>query len=142
MADGGINGAGDNPPRGETGTTPVIVGIGASAGGIQALQVFFATLPEATGAAFVVIVHLDPESRSDLAPILAARTHMPVAQVGATERLQPNHVYVIPPDRGLHISDREIAAAEFDEPRGHRAPIDLFFRSLAEHHAEDFALLP
>src|SRR6516165_6331535 len=56
---------------------------------------------------------------------------MPVAQVGARERLQANHVYVIPPDRRLNIIDHEISAAEFYEPRGQRAPIDLFFRSLA-----------
>jgi len=122
-------------------TKPVIVGIGASAGGIQALQSFFAALPDDTGAAFVVIVHLDPESRSELPSILATRTHMPVTQVAATERLQANHVYVIPPDRRLQLSDHEISTAEFAEPRGRRAPIDLFFRSLAGQHGEAFAVI-
>src|SRR5262249_15075286 len=106
-----------------------------------ALQAFFAALSEDTGAAFVVIVHLDPETRSELAAILAARTRMPVSQVVGTEHLQPNHVYVIPPDRRLRLSDNEISTAEFDEPRGRRAPIDLFFRSLAEQHGDGFALI-
>jgi len=55
--------------------------------------------------------------------------------------LQPDHVYVIPPDRRLHITNDEIATAEFDEPRGKRAPIDLFFRSLAEQHGDGCAVI-
>jgi two-component system, chemotaxis family, CheB/CheR fusion protein len=90
---------------------------------------------------FVVVVHLDPKSRSGLSTILAARTRMPVVQVQATERLQANFVYVIAPDRRLHISDQEISAAEFDEPRDHRAAIDLFFRSLAEQQSDGFAII-
>ena len=107
----------------------------------QTLQAFFSALPHDTGAAFVVVVHLDPQSRSDLPAILATRTGMPVTQVGLPEKLRPNHVYVIPPDRQLRISDHEISAAEFDEPRGQRAPIDLFFRSLAEQHGDGFAVI-
>src|ERR1043166_433403 len=64
------------------GAKPVVVGIGASAGGIRALQNLFDALPEKTGGAFVVVVHLDPDVRSEMAAILAARTHMPVVQVG------------------------------------------------------------
>ncbi len=109
-----------------------IVGIGASAGGISALQEIFSALPDQTGAAFVVIVHLDPEHQSDLARILAVRTSMPVSQVETSEPLKPNHVYVIPPNRRLVLTDHELKTAPFDEPHGHRAPIDLFFRSLAD----------
>jgi two-component system CheB/CheR fusion protein len=119
---------------------PMVVGIGASAGGVQALQTFFAALPEETGAAFVVVVHLDPKAQSELAGILAARTHMPVVQVQDSEELEGNRVYVIPPDRRLQLSDSLISAAEFVEPRGHRAPIDLFFRSLGEH-GDGFAVI-
>jgi two-component system CheB/CheR fusion protein len=114
-------------------TKPVIVGIGASAGGIHALQIFFDALPQEPSAAFVVVVHLDPHSHSELSRILAARTQMPVVQVEKTQKLRANRVYVIPPGRRLQISDHEISAADFDEPRGQRAPIDLFFRSLAQH---------
>jgi two-component system, chemotaxis family, CheB/CheR fusion protein len=118
-----------------------IVGVGASAGGVQALQAFFAALPDSTDAAYVVVVHLDPHSQSELPSILAARTRMRVAQVVATQKLRPDHVYVIPPDRRLRITDHEISAPAFDEPRGQRAPIDLFFRSLAEKHQEAFAVI-
>ena len=119
----------------------IVVGIGASAGGVRALQHLFAALPEKTGAAFVVVVHLDPDMRSEMSNILATRTNMPVLQVENPVPLQPDHVYVIPPDRRLHITNDEIAIAEFDEPRGRRAPIDLFFRSLAEQHGDGCAVI-
>jgi two-component system, chemotaxis family, CheB/CheR fusion protein len=120
---------------------PVIVGIGASAGGVHALQNLFGALPNNTGAAFVVVVHLDPEHRSELVNIIAARTRMPVIEVGTRQHLEPNHVYVIPPDRRLQMVDHEISALAFDEPRGQRAPIDLFFRSLAEKLGDGFAVI-
>jgi two-component system CheB/CheR fusion protein len=120
---------------------PIVVGIGASAGGVRALQQLFNALPERTGAAFVVVVHLDPDLRSEMANILAARTHMPVVQVDKPVPLNADHVYVIPPDRRLHITNDEIATAEFEEPRGKRAPIDLFFRSLAEQHGDGCAVI-
>jgi two-component system CheB/CheR fusion protein len=120
---------------------PAVVGIGASAGGVLALQALFGALPAKTGAAYVVIVHLDPNGTSELANIIASRTRMPVAQVDGPTRLEADHVYVIPPDRQLHVSDHEIAALAFEEPRGQRAPIDLFFRSLAEVHDDGFAVI-
>jgi len=119
----------------------IVIGIGASAGGVRALQQLFAALPENTGAAFVVVLHLDPDQRSEMANILAARTHMPVLQVGEPAPLKADHVYVIPPDRRLHITNDEIATAEFEEPRGKRAPIDLFFRSLAKQHGDGCAVI-
>ena len=118
-----------------------VAAIGASAGGVQALQNFFTALPNDTGAAFVVVVHLDPEHRSELVNIIAARTRMPVIEVGTQQHVQANHVYVIPPDRRLQMVDHEISALEFDEPRGHRAPIDLFFRSLAQRLGDGFAVI-
>jgi two-component system CheB/CheR fusion protein len=120
---------------------PIVVGMGASAGGVKALQAFFEALPEEPGAAFVVVLHLDPDRPSEMASILGLHTKMPVVQVGAPQRMEINHVYVIPPNRQLRISDHEIGAAEFAEPRGHRAPIDLFFRSLAEQHGDGFAVI-
>ena len=117
------------------------VGIGTSAGGVHALQRFFESLPEDVDAAFVVVVHLDPEHQSELSSILAARTRMPVAQVAGRIRLEPGHVYVIPPNRQLLATDRHLATAEFEQPRWQRAPIDLFFRSLAAQHGDDFAIV-
>src|SRR5262245_47456902 len=81
---------------------PSIVGIGASAGGVSALQHFFESLPERdVDAAFVVVVHLDPGHQSELAAILAARTRMPVTQVDRPVQVEAGHVYVIPPNRQL-----------------------------------------
>jgi two-component system, chemotaxis family, CheB/CheR fusion protein len=130
----------DEAPRASARSFPV-AGIGASAGGVQALQTFFDTLPEQVGAALVIIVHLDPGHQSDMTRILAARTKMPVHQVDKPLPLEPDHVYVIPPNRRLFMNDHEISAAEFDQPRGQRAPIDLFFRSLSEQHGEGFAII-
>jgi two-component system CheB/CheR fusion protein len=130
---------GDQAPERPDGK-PVIVIIGASAGGIQALQNFFGALPEHIGAAFVVVVHLDPAHRSEMPRIIAARTKMPVIQIGERQRLESDHVYVIPPDRRLQMVDHEITALEFDEPRGHRSPI-LLFRSAAERLGDGFAVI-
>lgn len=74
-----------------------ICAIGASAGGVKALQDFFAGIDDHLGLAYVVIVHLAPDHPSALAEILATRTTMPVQQVDTSARLQPNHVYVIDP---------------------------------------------
>ncbi|HEX3653244.1 MAG TPA: chemotaxis protein CheB [Rhizomicrobium sp.] len=118
-----------------------VVGIGASAGGVNALSNFFEALPAEIGAAFVVIAHLDPESRSELTQILAAHSKMPAQQVTGTSELKPDCIYVIPPDRQLRISEDEISAIPFEEPRGRRMPIDFFFRSLAEQHGDGFAVV-
>src|SRR5262245_48512873 len=111
MAEDGGKGAGHDrhPAPEQNDSKPAIVGIGASAGGVRALQALFNALPTDTGAAFVVVVHLDPQSHSELSAILATRTRMPVAQVGTTVTLKADHVYVIPPDRRLHITDHEIS---------------------------------
>jgi two-component system, chemotaxis family, CheB/CheR fusion protein len=122
-------------------TDPQIVGIGTSAGGVKALQDFFEALPDKAGAAFVVIMHLDPAARSEMATILKARTKMPVAQVKDAVRLRPDHVYVIAPNQELRIADHHISAKPISAPRGKRAPIDLFFCSLAEQHADAFAIV-
>jgi two-component system CheB/CheR fusion protein len=117
------------------------VGIGTSAGGVHALQMFFESLPNDVDAAFVVIVHLDPGHQSELSNILASRTRMPVAQVSGRMRLESRHVYVIPPNRQLLVTDQHLAIAEFDEPRWQRAPIDIFFRSLAAQRGDDFVIV-
>ncbi len=132
------------PPDGKNpagGQEPVIVAIGASAGGIPALQAMFSALPDKTGAAFIIIVHLDPERRSELPAILATRTRMPVVQIENSVKLLPDHVYVIPPDRELQLADHEITASVFTEPRGHRSPIDHFLRSMAERLGHGCAVI-
>jgi two-component system CheB/CheR fusion protein len=120
---------------------PAVVAIGASAGGIKALQNLFHSLPDKLGVAYVVILHLAPEHRSELASVLTTQTGMPVTAVGDPVKVEPDHVYVIPPDRRLSISDHEIAALPFDEPRGRRAPVDSFFRSMAAQHGDGYAIV-
>jgi len=127
-------------PNAEQVRVPV-ASIGASAGGVTGLQSFFEALPDRVGAAFVVIVHLDPEHSSELSRIIAARTRMPVVEVTQDEPIEPDKVYVIPPDRRLLVTADRISSAPFDEPRGQRAPIDLFFRSVAEQHGDGFAII-
>src|ERR687898_667922 len=107
-----------------------VCGIGASAGGLDALQQFFTHLPPDLGLVYVVIVHLSPDHKSELPAILSRWTTMPVRQVADhdTVKLTPDHVYVIAPDRLLAITDSTIAALPFEQPRGKRTAIDLFFR--------------
>ena len=120
-----------------------VCGIGASAGGIEALQQFFGALPTDLGVAYAVVLHLAPDRKSELPHILARATAMPVRQVADHEqiRLLPDHVYVIAPDRKLEITDSTLNAAPFERPRGQRSAIDLFFRSLAIGHGDGFAVV-
>lgn len=118
-----------------------VVGIGASAGGLKALISMLEALPPDPGAAFVIIVHLDPHAHSDMPNILKSHTDMPVDAVTDKVALEANRVYVIPPDRQLVINEDNISAIPFTEPRGRRAPIDHFFRSLAAQHGDGFALI-
>ncbi len=108
------------------------VGIGASAGGITPLKEFFTAMPADSGIAFVVILHLSPDYESQLDVILQTVTTMPVVQVHETLEVKPNHVYVIPPNKYLVISDDKIRLAELEKSRGKRAPIDFFFRTMAD----------
>jgi two-component system, chemotaxis family, CheB/CheR fusion protein len=118
-----------------------IVGLGASAGGVRALQEFFDNLPGEIDAAVVVVLHLDPEQPSDLARILAARTPMPVSEISGPTPLQPKHIYVVSPNLQLRICGDRLLPERFNEPRSRRTPIDVFFRSLADRRADDFAIL-
>src|ERR1044071_3444228 len=90
-----------------------VVGTGASAGGLQALQAFFEALPRDTGMAFVVITHLHPEHESHLAELLQMHTQMPVRQVNGLMPVEINHVYVIAPNRRLLMEDSQINTDKF-----------------------------
>jgi len=109
-----------------------IVGIGASAGGLEALEQFFGNTPKNTGMAFVVIQHLDPNHVGIMPELLQRTTEMKVFQ--ATERLkvEPNHIYVIPPNKNMSVLNGFLYLFEPLESRGLRLPIDYFFRSLAD----------
>src|SRR5262249_26105955 len=89
-----------------------VVGIGASAGGLDALKQFFSVMPADTGLAFVVVVHLAPQRESHLAELLQPRAKMPVQQVTDTAELKPNRVYVIPPGRNLSAVDNHLSVPQ------------------------------
>jgi two-component system CheB/CheR fusion protein len=116
----------------EPGTADFVVGIGASAGGIEALRQLFSHLPDDTGMAFVVIQHLDPDSPSMLASVLAGRLRMPVAEVADGMRAEPNHVYVIPPHADISIDRGILALVPRSQTHNLHLPVDSFFRVLAD----------
>lgn len=130
--------AGQRPPGSAlagTGGSPFpVIGLGASAGGLEALHTFFAHLRPDTGMAFVVILHLSPTHESQAAALLQRQTSMPVQQVTAVVPLVPNHVYVIPPSQHLELVDGHIRLAQPQTEQDRHAPIDHFFRTLADTH--------
>jgi two-component system CheB/CheR fusion protein len=108
-----------------------VVGIGASAGGIAPLQQFFAEMTADSGLAFVVVMHLSPDFESQLAEVLQQKTAMPVVQVTESVKVQPNHVYVIPPNHQLTFEESVLRLKPPQQAQGRRVTIDLFFRTLA-----------
>ncbi len=122
---------------GRQGSTPAfpIVGVGASAGGLEALTQLLKHLPADTGLGFVLVQHLDPQHKSALTHLLARATSMPVYEVTNNVRVKPNHVYVIPPNTTLSLSQGLLKL----QPRPPRTParsIDSFFESLAQAQRE------
>jgi two-component system CheB/CheR fusion protein len=113
-----------------------VIGIGASAGGLEALDQFLSHVPKACGLGFVVVQHLDPTQKGLLVELLQRHTSMPVLQVKDRMKIEPDHVYVIPPNKDLSILHGILHLLEPAAPRGLRLPIDFFFRSLAEDSHE------
>jgi two-component system CheB/CheR fusion protein len=110
----------------------LIVGLGASAGGIRAFKEFFTHVPPDSGIAFVAVLHMAPEYESHLAEVLQVSTAMPVTPVTERVRVEPNHVYVISPNQSLTILDGHLSVAPITRIEERRAPVDIFFRTLAE----------
>jgi two-component system CheB/CheR fusion protein len=113
-----------------------IVGIGASAGGLEALEQFMSNVPENSGMAYVVIQHLDPTHKGMLPELLQRITGMQVLQVKDRMAVKPNCVYVIPPNKSMSILKGVLHLFEPMESRGLRLPVDFFFRSLADDRNE------
>ncbi|MBV9317347.1 MAG: hypothetical protein JOZ34_07785, partial [Gammaproteobacteria bacterium] len=101
-----------------------VIGVGASAGGLDALRTFFSRMPATPGFACVVVVHLSPEHESHLQQLLQPYTQMPVQQVRRTVELKANHVYVIPPNANLNTIDTHLRLSDLEQRRTERAPID------------------
>ncbi len=109
-----------------------IVGVGASAGGLEALETFFANIPDDTGMAFVVIQHLSPDFKSVMDELLARHTQLPIHRVTDGMPVVPNAIYLIPPKKEMIISGGKLLLSDKDPDQGVTLPIDIFFRSLAQ----------
>lgn len=113
-----------------------IIGMGASAGGLEAFEQFFRHVPPSCGMAFVLVQHLDPSHTSILSQILQRTATMPVVEAQDQMAVAPNNIYVIPPNRDMAIFHGKLQLNLPNEPRGQRMPIDAFMRSLAEDQGE------
>lgn len=113
----------------------LIVGIGASAGGLEALQQFFVNLPAKSNIAYIIVQHLSPDHKSLMAEILGKYTPMQVMQAEHLMPIEPNVVYLIPPKKNLTIKAGHILLNDYDHRRINH-PIDIFFNSLAEESRE------
>lgn len=114
----------------------LVAAIGASAGGIAALKRFFAAVRPESGVAYVVILHLSPEHESNAAEVLQGVSAISVVQARERTRIEPDHAYVVPPSKQLHLADGHLEVSPMASLEQRRAPIDLFFRELADaNHA-------
>ena len=111
-----------------------IVGVGASAGGLEAFTVLLGHLPAKTGMAFVLIQHLDPTHESMLSALMSRTTTMPVREAKDQMRVEPDHVYVIPPNTSMAMVDGVLTLTP--RTREHHTPIDFFFRTLSEYRKD------
>lgn len=109
-----------------------VVGLGASAGGLEALEAFLPHIPSDSGLAWVIVQHLDPGHAGNMVELLQRTTALPVTQVKPRTAVEPDHVYVIPPNKDLALVDGVLHALAPSGPRGRRQPITAFFRSLAK----------
>lgn len=116
---------------------PVVVGIGASAGGLETFKGFFQNLPADCGMAFVLVQHLDPGYGSMLVELLQRETSMAVTEAETGALVQPNHVFVTPPNASLTIGNGRLDLEIPAPPRIKRRPIDTFLASLAEDQGEN-----
>ena len=112
------------------------VAVGASAGGLEAIESFFSHMPPESGLGFVVIQHLSPDYKSLMVELLSKKTLMPVHRAEDGMRVLPNHVYLIPPKKNLTIFHGKLLLSEQDHSKGVNLPIDVFLRSLAEDQSE------
>jgi two-component system CheB/CheR fusion protein len=132
---------GSPPPETETSATAVVpvVGVGASAGGLNALEALLPAITSDSGLAFVIVQHLDPDHESSLAQLLRRLSPLPVSLIHNATPIEPNNLYVIPPNASLTLVDDRLLLAPPLEHRGQRTPIDGFFLSLAEARGDKAA---
>lgn len=121
----------DNPIA-TTSSPTHYVAVGASAGGLEAIESFFSHMPPESGLSFIVIQHLSPDYKSLMVELLSKRTPMPVHRAEDGMLVLPDHVYLIPPKKNLTIFHGKLLLSEQDHSKGINLPIDVFLRSLAE----------
>src|SRR5437868_5416614 len=114
----------------------LVVGVGASAGGVEALSQLFASLPDPINAAFVVVTHLGPHRETMLAEILARHTSMPVLNATDGAEMAAGHVYVLPSDSVLTLSGNRLQLRVSESEPHERNPIDVFFASLSREKGD------
>jgi two-component system CheB/CheR fusion protein len=112
------------------------VALGASAGGLEAIESFFTHMPLDSGMGFVVVQHLSPDYKSLMVELLSKKTAMPVQRAEDGMQVMPNHVYLIPPKKNLTIFHGKLLLSEQEPHKGINLPIDVFLRSLAEDQSE------
>lgn len=114
-----------------------IVGIGASAGGLEAFEQFFSNMPPDSGMAFVIVQHLDPSRHSSMPDILTRYTRMQIREATDGMKVEPNSIYLIPPNKSMGIQEGTLFLQEPAQPPALRLPVDFFFRSLAKEKEAD-----
>ena len=133
-----MNTARDSSRNTDEGTTAPsrYVGIGASAGGLEAIETFFKHTPAYSGLAYIVIQHLSPDYKSLMVELLSKHTEMPVHRAKEGLRVEPDHFHLNPPKKNLTIFHGKLLLKDQDAQRGINLPIDIFLRSLAEDQGE------
>ncbi|TWT32857.1 chemotaxis protein CheB [Blastopirellula retiformator] len=109
-----------------------IVGLGASAGGLESLEYFFTNMPLDSGMAFIVVQHLSPDFKSVMDELLARQTQIPIHRVTHGIEVEPNSIYLIPPKKEMIIANGKLLLSDKEPNSGLNLPIDIFFRSLAQ----------
>ena len=114
-----------------------VVGIGASAGGLEAFEAFFSAMPDNSGMAFILIAHLDPSHASLLPELIQRKTRMKVCQAASNMIVEPDRIYIIPPNKEMIIVEGALQLLPMPRPRGLNLPINTFFHALAEERGKN-----
>lgn len=122
--------------KGQSNSTPLVVGIGTSAGGLVALEAFFSHALADSGIAYIVVQHLDPTKKALLPELLQRVTTMTVRSARHNQLIKPDHVYIIPPNRELTVQSGKLILAPSSEVGGLRLPVNVLFHSLALEYAD------
>ena len=130
---------GEDLGKQESSINHYIVGVGASAGGLEPLEKMFSAMPEDTGMSFVIVQHLSPDFESHMDKLLSRVTNLPIHVVSNGDQVQPNAIYLIPPKKEMVISNGRLLLTERSSEKVLAHPIDQFFRALS-HDAGRFAI--